>query len=76
MNGQLAQFPPRDDKTSEEKLVNGKIMDIIEAAMPKSWQEEMQYQRFNCAAEGYNKFISFCKNLESLEPPQGRPKEK
>eukprot|EP00957_Ditylum_brightwellii_P045487 3448382-Ditylum_brightwellii.AAC.1 len=70
MNDQLAQFLPRDDGTSHEKLANDEIMDIIKAAMPKSWQEEMQNQRFNFAAEGQVKFISFCENLETLDPPK------
>eukprot|EP00957_Ditylum_brightwellii_P141253 10762028-Ditylum_brightwellii.AAC.1 len=52
MNDQLAQFPPRDDRTHKEKLVNDKTMDILEAAMPKSWHENMRHQRFNCAAKG------------------------
>eukprot|EP00957_Ditylum_brightwellii_P048763 3699789-Ditylum_brightwellii.AAC.1 len=40
-------------------------MDILENAMPKSWQEEMWRQHFDFVAKGQAKFISFCKNLKS-----------
>eukprot|EP00957_Ditylum_brightwellii_P078754 5988077-Ditylum_brightwellii.AAC.1 len=38
--------------------------------MPKYWQKEMQHQRLNCTVEGQVKFISFCENLKSLDPPR------
>eukprot|EP00957_Ditylum_brightwellii_P061731 4684326-Ditylum_brightwellii.AAC.1 len=70
INKRLAQFPPRDDRTPQEKLVNNKIMDILENAIPKSWQEEMWRQCFDCVAKGQAKFISFCEILGSLDPPK------
>eukprot|EP00957_Ditylum_brightwellii_P196212 14950505-Ditylum_brightwellii.AAC.1 len=43
-------------------------MDILENAMPNFCQEEMCHQRFDCAAKGQAEFISFCQNLEFLDP--------
>eukprot|EP00957_Ditylum_brightwellii_P033872 2566916-Ditylum_brightwellii.AAC.1 len=45
-------------------------MDILENAVPKSWQGEIHRQRFNYVAKGQAKFIRFCKCLESLDPPK------
>eukprot|EP00957_Ditylum_brightwellii_P107148 8174746-Ditylum_brightwellii.AAC.1 len=70
MNNLLEKFPPRDNRTHQVKLAEDKLMDILENAVPKFWQEEMQRQRFNCAAEGQDKFIRFCTCLESLDPPK------
>eukprot|EP00957_Ditylum_brightwellii_P192898 14687466-Ditylum_brightwellii.AAC.1 len=70
MNDQLAQFLSRDDRNPKEKIANDKIMDIFDDAMPKSWQEEIRHQRFNCMAEVQAEFICFCKNLKSLNTPR------
>eukprot|EP00957_Ditylum_brightwellii_P152369 11599631-Ditylum_brightwellii.AAC.1 len=35
----------------------------------------MQCQKFDCAAEGQAKFISFCENLESLYPQKSKREE-
>eukprot|EP00957_Ditylum_brightwellii_P201694 15326788-Ditylum_brightwellii.AAC.1 len=70
MNGHLEQFPPRDNGTPQVKLVEDKLMDIFKNTVPKSWQGEMQRQRFDRAAEGQAKFICFCECLESLDPPK------
>eukprot|EP00957_Ditylum_brightwellii_P022129 1669621-Ditylum_brightwellii.AAC.2 len=43
-------------------------MDILENAIPKSWQGEMHRQRFDFVAKGHAKFIRFCKYLELLDP--------
>eukprot|EP00957_Ditylum_brightwellii_P176689 13457438-Ditylum_brightwellii.AAC.1 len=68
MNDHLEQFPPRDNRTPQVKLAEDKLMDINENAVPRSWQEEMRRQRFNCASKGQAKFIYFCECLESLDP--------
>eukprot|EP00957_Ditylum_brightwellii_P210364 15364883-Ditylum_brightwellii.AAC.1 len=70
MNNCLEQFPLRDDRTYQVKLVEDKLMDILENTVPNSWQGEMHRQRFDCMAEGQAKFIWFCKCLESLDPPK------
>eukprot|EP00957_Ditylum_brightwellii_P137365 10472597-Ditylum_brightwellii.AAC.1 len=44
INKRLAQFLPRDDKTSQEKIADDKIMVILENTMPTLWQEEMHHQ--------------------------------
>eukprot|EP00957_Ditylum_brightwellii_P022626 1706627-Ditylum_brightwellii.AAC.2 len=72
INKRLAQFPPRDNRTFQEKLADNKLMDILENAMPKSWQEEMQRQCFDCVADRQSKSISFCKNPELLDPPKNQ----
>eukprot|EP00957_Ditylum_brightwellii_P091180 6942089-Ditylum_brightwellii.AAC.1 len=59
MKNQLEQFLPRDDGTPQVKLVEDKLMVILENALPKSWQGEMCRQRFDCAAIGQAKFIQF-----------------
>eukprot|EP00957_Ditylum_brightwellii_P155543 11840492-Ditylum_brightwellii.AAC.1 len=69
MNNCLKQLPSRHSGTPKVKLVEGKLMDILENAVPKSWQGEMCRQRFDCAAEGQAEFIQFCKCLELLDPP-------
>eukprot|EP00957_Ditylum_brightwellii_P009938 749475-Ditylum_brightwellii.AAC.1 len=71
----LTQFPPRDDGTSQEKLADNKLMDILESAMPKSWQEEMWRQYFDCTAKGQAKFISFYKILSCWILQRIRPKK-
>eukprot|EP00957_Ditylum_brightwellii_P078075 5935338-Ditylum_brightwellii.AAC.1 len=38
MNDHLDQFLPRDDETPQVKLVENELMDILENAVPKSWQ--------------------------------------
>eukprot|EP00957_Ditylum_brightwellii_P097341 7413846-Ditylum_brightwellii.AAC.1 len=57
MNNHLEQFPPRDNGTSQVKLTEDKLMDIVENAVPKSWQGGMRRQRFDCTAKGQAKFI-------------------
>eukprot|EP00957_Ditylum_brightwellii_P026987 2040315-Ditylum_brightwellii.AAC.1 len=52
INKWLALFPPRDDRTPQEKLDDDKIMDILESASPKAWHDEMRHQRFDCVAKG------------------------
>eukprot|EP00957_Ditylum_brightwellii_P021850 1648251-Ditylum_brightwellii.AAC.1 len=74
INKRLPQFPPRDDRTPQKKLANNKPMDILESAMPKSWQEEIYRQHFDCLTKRHAKFINFCKNLELLDPQRPRPK--
>eukprot|EP00957_Ditylum_brightwellii_P178896 13626919-Ditylum_brightwellii.AAC.1 len=51
-------------------------MDILENAVPKSWQREMHRQRFDCAAEGQATFIGVYECLESLDPPKQGQKGK
>eukprot|EP00957_Ditylum_brightwellii_P024251 1829329-Ditylum_brightwellii.AAC.1 len=70
MNGQLEQFPPRDDGTPQVKLVEDKLIDILENSVPKSWQGGMHRQMFDCIATREAKFIQFCKYLELLDPPK------
>eukprot|EP00957_Ditylum_brightwellii_P035284 2676019-Ditylum_brightwellii.AAC.1 len=77
INKILVQFPPRDDRTPQEKLVNYDIIDILENTMPRSWQEEIQRQQFDCVAKGQAKLISFCKNLKSMNTWRtARPRRK
>eukprot|EP00957_Ditylum_brightwellii_P034511 2617014-Ditylum_brightwellii.AAC.1 len=52
INKWFALFPPRDDRTPQEKLDNDKIMDILESTSPKDWCDEMRHQRFDCVAKG------------------------
>eukprot|EP00957_Ditylum_brightwellii_P039614 2996141-Ditylum_brightwellii.AAC.2 len=47
MNDQLELFLTRDDETPQAKLAEDKLMDILENAVPKSWQGEMHRQRFD-----------------------------
>eukprot|EP00957_Ditylum_brightwellii_P204276 15338474-Ditylum_brightwellii.AAC.1 len=51
-------------------------MDILENAVPKSWQRKMHRQRFNCMAEGQAKYTQFCKCLELLDPPKQAQKSR
>eukprot|EP00957_Ditylum_brightwellii_P211490 15366226-Ditylum_brightwellii.AAC.1 len=69
MNNHLEQFLPRDNRSPQVKLVEDELMDILENAVPKSWQGEMHRQRFDCASKGQTKFIQLCKCLELLDPP-------
>eukprot|EP00957_Ditylum_brightwellii_P167256 12732284-Ditylum_brightwellii.AAC.1 len=48
--------------------MDNELMDILENAIPKSWQGEMCRQHFDFVVKGQAKFIRFCKNLELLEP--------
>eukprot|EP00957_Ditylum_brightwellii_P144634 11018077-Ditylum_brightwellii.AAC.1 len=68
INKRIAQFPPRDDRTPQENLADDELMDILENVMPKSWQEEICKQHFDCTAKGQAKFINFCKNHKLLDP--------
>eukprot|EP00957_Ditylum_brightwellii_P198464 15125485-Ditylum_brightwellii.AAC.1 len=68
MNNCLEQFLPRDNGTPQVKLVEDKLMNILENAVPKSWQGGIHRQRFDCMAKGQAKFIQFCKCLELLDP--------
>eukprot|EP00957_Ditylum_brightwellii_P187905 14307278-Ditylum_brightwellii.AAC.1 len=45
MNDRLEQFLPRDNGTPQVKRAEDKLMDILENAVPKSWQGEMHRQR-------------------------------
>eukprot|EP00957_Ditylum_brightwellii_P199006 15169745-Ditylum_brightwellii.AAC.1 len=63
MNDWLEQFLPRDNGTPQVKLAEDESMDILENAVPQSWQGEIRRQQFDCAAKGQAKFIRFCKNL-------------
>eukprot|EP00957_Ditylum_brightwellii_P116877 8915445-Ditylum_brightwellii.AAC.1 len=76
INKRLMQFSPRDDMTPQQKLADDKIMDILENAMSKTWQEEMQRKRFNCVLKGQEDFINFCETLESLDPLRTRKPRK
>eukprot|EP00957_Ditylum_brightwellii_P066748 5065551-Ditylum_brightwellii.AAC.1 len=58
MNDRLEQFLPRDDGTPQVKLTEDKLMDILENAVPKSWQGEMHRQRFDCVAKRQAKLSS------------------
>eukprot|EP00957_Ditylum_brightwellii_P090321 6878682-Ditylum_brightwellii.AAC.1 len=40
MNDCLEEFPSRDNRTPQVTLMDDKLMDILENAVPKSWQEE------------------------------------
>eukprot|EP00957_Ditylum_brightwellii_P205051 15342003-Ditylum_brightwellii.AAC.1 len=76
INESLAQFPSRDDMTFQVKLAGEKIMDILENAMPKTWQKEMRTYIFDCMAKGQANFIQFLQNIESLDPPKDRKAQK
>eukprot|EP00957_Ditylum_brightwellii_P122894 9370037-Ditylum_brightwellii.AAC.1 len=69
MNDCLKQFLPRDNGAPQVKLVEDKLMDILENTVLKSWQGKMHRQRFNCATKWQAKFIQFFKCLELLGPP-------
>eukprot|EP00957_Ditylum_brightwellii_P102413 7806321-Ditylum_brightwellii.AAC.1 len=75
MNDRLEQFPPRDNVTPQVKLAEDKLMDIIENAVPKSWQGEMRRQRFDCTAKGQAEIIRFCKCLEPLDSPKQKNRQ-
>eukprot|EP00957_Ditylum_brightwellii_P072232 5490945-Ditylum_brightwellii.AAC.1 len=70
INDQLEQFSPRDGGNLQVKLLDNTLMDILETAVPKSWQGEMCRQHFVCTAKGYTNIFRFCKNLELLDPPK------
>eukprot|EP00957_Ditylum_brightwellii_P194773 14835882-Ditylum_brightwellii.AAC.1 len=44
MNGRLEQFPPRDNRTPQVKLIENKLIVILKNAVPKSWQREIHRQ--------------------------------
>lgn len=65
LNNYLPRFP--DATTTNGKLSEEDIMDLLEFSLPGKWVHEMKRQGFVAVKETPKKFISFCENIEAFE---------
>jgi hypothetical protein len=73
MNEYLSQFPPFDN---DQSLTNEEIVDILEFAVPNSWQKSMVLQGFDPLIHTVSEFVSFCERHEFTEGTLDNSKEK
>jgi hypothetical protein len=73
MNEYLSQFPPFD---IDQRLTNEEIVDILEFAVPNSWQKRMVLQGFDPLIHTVSEFVSFCERHEFTEGALDNSKEK
>ena len=64
INEYLAFFPPFE---ADSKMPEDEILDILETAIPSSWQTQMMLQGFDFMEHDLNEFIEFCERLETAE---------
>lgn len=65
MNGRLAWFPPMFN--IGQCMAEDEILDILEHAIPSSWQNAMTLQGFNPQDHTVDEFVEFCERLEFTE---------
>jgi hypothetical protein len=73
LNEYLAYFPPFDNNQS---LTNEEVLDILEFAIPNTWQKSMVLQGFDPLIHTVSEFVSFCERHEFTEGTLDNSKEK
>ena len=71
MNELLTLFPDPSSTIKETKIPKDKILDILEYAMPCSWQRQMVLQGFDPIEYTVSDLVDFCKRMESTETENG-----
>jgi hypothetical protein len=64
MNAYLTEFPPFE---ADQELSGEEIIDILEFAIPNSWQKNMVLQGFEPLDHTTAEFVSFCERNEFTE---------
>jgi hypothetical protein len=64
INGLLDQFPPF---APNQALADDELIEILEFAIPKTWQKQMIKQNFDPQANTIAAFVQFCERMESTE---------
>jgi hypothetical protein len=64
LNEYLKQFPPYDD---DQELAEEEILDILEFAVPNTWQKNMVLQGFDPLMHTSSDFVAFCERHEFTE---------
>ena len=67
LNRYLEKFPPFGVR---KKLPNDEVLEHKEFVIPNSWQKQMILQGFNAVEKTNDKFIEFCKRIETAESIQ------
>jgi len=64
LNGYLKEFPSAEQDSG---LDNDELKELLEFAIPASWQHYMRLQGFDPVKKTINEFIEFCERLEYAE---------
>ena len=64
LNGYLDLFPPYNP---DQKLPNDKLLDLLEFAVPNSWQKQFWLQGFDPIQHSITEFTQFCKCFKFME---------
>ena len=72
LNEYLSEFPPY---AVNQNLSNEEIVDILEFAVPNSWQKSMVLQGFDPLIHTVSEFVSFCERHEYTEGTLDNTKE-
>jgi hypothetical protein len=67
LNDYLPKFPPFG---ADQKLQDDELMDILEYAVPLTWQRTMFLHNFDPVSHTPTEFVSFCERLEYAEPQE------
>ena len=70
INAYLNYFPPF---LANQQLPNDEILELLEFAIPTSWQREMTRQGYDPAAHSVQDLVQFCERLESTEKKGRKP---
>ena len=65
INNWLKEFPPTIVDRNATKLLDDKLLDLIEFGIPIKWQQQIQVQNFEPRAGTLQEFQDFCERLES-----------
>ena len=60
----LEKFPPFG---AGQRLLEDKILKLVEFSLPKDWKKELIIQGFDSAIQGLTKIVKFCEHLETAE---------
>ena len=73
MNAYLSEFPPFND---DQSLADDDLSEVLEFAVPPSWQRTMVLQGFNASERSATEIVNFCERLEFTESLSGETKGK
>ena len=65
LNAYLEEFPPFAGAT--QRLSDDDLVEVLEFAVPASWQKDMIYQGFNASKKTATDVVEFCERLEFTE---------
>ena len=75
INNYLTKFPPVTQGRNSIKLLDDKLLDLLDFGTPLKWQRQIQVQNFKPTSRTLCGFQDFCEHLESAsEYPEAENK--